>query len=1540
MKFLFLLFSFCLSLTAFPQSVEKVINLPTTSSGNPDRHALLYLPDDYNSGSASYPLMVFLHGSGEAGTDLSVIYNSSNSGGPAYFIEHGAWPSSFTNPSDGKAYKFIVVSPQSNNSWSSSGDETENMVKYLVANYRVDINRIYITGLSAGGGGAVEYAAHLNGNENSLSSTRTYPAAAIVPLSAATNSIQQSWADKVVGDNVKAWGHGDPNNDTYGENTMNLVNDMNKDRSGIALFTPNNYGHGGWGNIYTPKFSQTINGTAMNIYQWMLTNTRGNTPPVTIPVQVPAPTVYAGSNQTITLPLALVTLTGNASAASGHYITNYSWSQTGGSGGLNIQTPLGALTIISQLRAGTYTFQLKVTQDDGQTATSSVTVTVNPLLSAPAAAPSVNASPNTTVNLPTSWVTLPGSATAASGHHITNYSWQQIVGTGGLNIQSPNAGSTVVSQFSKPGVYVFQLTATQDDGQTSLSSVYVTVNAATVSAPPVVNASPNTTITLPTSWVTLPGYATAATGHHITNYSWQQIVGNGGLNIQSPNAGATTVSQFSKPGVYVFQLTATQDDGQTALSSVYVTVDPAATVSVAAPTASAGNNQTINLPATSWVTLPGNATAASGHHITNYSWQQIAGTGGLNIQSPHSATTVVSQFSNPGIYAFQLTATQDDGQTTLSSAYIIVNASGTSSPTSPSNPTQPSSPTGGGVVSGSYASPVITATANASISTNSMDVSATYKITGSSLKSINWTKMAVPGIAKKKIGILGSSTAAGSGTDSDDSSFAGRLRNYYVGAGLVDSVINMSVSGYNPYQAMPTGFIPSSDVNAKLSPSDTPAVNSNITAMLRHHPDVVILCYPTNGYDVLTMPEIMLPLQTIYNTCVANNIECFITTSQPRTDATFGTASSQLWLQTIRDSILNRFGTHALDFYDCVATPGTTQQMPQYYYGDGIHLNDAAHRALFNVVLGANILKDYDVSSSVIATPTAQNTSLTNLPSGANSFLVSVTDAHGQVANAVTTVTVNGTAAAAPASGPCHGKKYIIAPDPVDQSVWITHTNSSYQPGDTLVLNANYSAVDIEGLIGTSSCPIVIMNQGVQARISQRLNLDGCQYVKVTGSGSSDQYGIRIEQDPQLRQQSYYAIQINDKSKDVEVERVYMHNIDIGIVCETNESCDNSLNYPNWTLDSMSFHDNKIVGTWNEGMYIGNTSPDNASYDLRPVTCSGTTSYPAPMKNGYTRIYNNIVDSTGRGGIQLANAASGVSEVYGNTVKHTGMNGDDAQGSAITLGLYTNAYVHDNTISCTYTWGIASIGAGSTNNPIRIEHNTIDSSGYLNAYSLATTSRTVYDPRTEPTSAPVLTWPQSIEIDTRTRLYTTDSPNPGTAIKGQDSTQFSIIGNSIGLKKNNTAINVDDDYLGIQKVGNLICSNVNKSNNTAATITVASGVKYSTNCTGSTATTTQAVTASTSFFADSAVDGLAKNNLLLHPNPARDNVLMEVNNSHTGRMLVQVLDPSGIVHTTYSFQKDGNSTQVTLSVAGFAPGLYFIRIQIGNWSKTEKLMKL
>lgn len=517
--------------------------------------------------------------------------------------------------------------------------------------------------------------------------------------------------------------------------------------------------------------------------------------------------------------------------------------------------------------------------------------------------------------------------------------------------------------------------------------------------------------------------------------------------------------------------------------------------------------------------------------------------------------------------------------------------------------------------------------------------------------------------------------------------------------------------------------------------------------------------------------------------------------------------------------------------------------------------------------------------------------------------------------------------------GSCNGVRRTLTPY-ADSSVYITSTTTpstqAFQPGDTLLLNTAYSSVDLQGVHGTASCPIVIMNDGIQALITKRLTLNGCTYIKLTGSGTTDPYGILIQQDPQLRQQSYHAIGIADRSKNIEVERVFMHNVDIGIVCETNADCGDSLNYPNWILDSMYFHDNKIVGTWNEGMYIGNTSPDNASYDLRPVTCDTVTSYPAPMKNGYTKIYNNIIDSTGRGGIQLANAIKGVSEIYNNTVKHNGMNGDEGQGTGISIGLYTRAYIHDNIISNTYTWGIASIGAGATNIPLRIEHNTIDSTGYLRHYDLDTTTRILYDPRTETVLSDGLTWPQSIEVDTRPRYYTTDSPHPGTAVPGQDSTQFWIRNNTIGLKKGSVAINVEDDYSGLQKGGNIICGNVNTGTGTAAAISVVSGISYSTNCSDSSSSRANILTG-TPTRPDSS---LFVNYVKVYPNPVVQNtVIVSAQNEKIGRVIVTLFDINGRQVQENIFMKDAVYFQQSLILQNALHGMCLLKIQFTNEDK-------
>ena len=88
---------------------QNVDQYPTTAWGTLT-YGLTYLPSDYSSTTQSYPLIIFLHGSGEGGDGISGLNNLLVYGLPNR-IANG-WDPQAVNPADGKNYKFIVVSPQ------------------------------------------------------------------------------------------------------------------------------------------------------------------------------------------------------------------------------------------------------------------------------------------------------------------------------------------------------------------------------------------------------------------------------------------------------------------------------------------------------------------------------------------------------------------------------------------------------------------------------------------------------------------------------------------------------------------------------------------------------------------------------------------------------------------------------------------------------------------------------------------------------------------------------------------------------------------------------------------------------------------------------------------------------------------------------------------------------------------------------------------------------------------------------------------------------------------------------------------------------------------------------------------------------------------------------------------------------------------------------------------------------------------------------------------------------------------------------------
>src|SRR5262245_60183544 len=103
---------------------------------------LLFLPAGYEKSDKPFPLILFLHGAGETGNDLAKVKKH----GPPKVVEKK------------KDFPFIVVSPQApQRGWRT--DQLLALLDEVEGQYRVDKDRVYLTGLSMGGYGTWRLAA-------------------------------------------------------------------------------------------------------------------------------------------------------------------------------------------------------------------------------------------------------------------------------------------------------------------------------------------------------------------------------------------------------------------------------------------------------------------------------------------------------------------------------------------------------------------------------------------------------------------------------------------------------------------------------------------------------------------------------------------------------------------------------------------------------------------------------------------------------------------------------------------------------------------------------------------------------------------------------------------------------------------------------------------------------------------------------------------------------------------------------------------------------------------------------------------------------------------------------------------------------------------------------------------------------------------------------------------------------------------------------------------------------------------------------------
>ncbi len=189
--------------------------------------------------------------------------------------------------------------------------------------------------------------------------------------------------------------------------------------------------------------------------------------------------------------------------------------------------------------------------------------------------------------------------------------------------------------------------------------------------------------------------------------------------------------------------------------------------------------------------------------------------------------------------------------------------------------------------------------------------------------------------------VLGSSTAAGIGTKPRDSSWVNRYRVYVQTFNPGNQVINLGKGGFSTYEIMPTSLAPTRD-------RPFPDTLRNIDKALSHAPDGIIINMPSNdvgnGYPI---EEQLVNFRRLASIIDSNGVELYVTTSQPRN---FPKKHDRLTQRQVYDSIRAIFYNNYIDFYTGFAD-AEDRVASEYDSGDGVHMNNAAHRILLDRVI-------------------------------------------------------------------------------------------------------------------------------------------------------------------------------------------------------------------------------------------------------------------------------------------------------------------------------------------------------------------------------------------------------------------------------------------------------------------------------------------------------------------------------------------------------------------------------------------------------------
>lgn len=354
-------------------------------------------------------------------------------------------------------------------------------------------------------------------------------------------------------------------------------------------------------------------------------------------------------------------------------------------------------------RPGNYTFKLTVTDTDKITNSSTANITVLKVTDYP---PEANAGgfcnyllnlsrfygviyisgQDVIIFLPKNQITLNGNL-STDDHAIITWEWTKSAKDAdkAVDMQDTRTPFLRLSDLEE-GMYTFILKVTDSSNQSSTAEVHVFVKPPT-NQPPTAKAGDNITISLPQTWVVLNGNM-SKDDNKIIGFKWLQVKGPSSTTFAPADSSATNVTGLTK-GQYIFQLSVTDNNNNTANDTVYVTVNQSKKFNYVwpnccltlvflfldknqKPIANAGGNLEVELPLNA-IYVNG-SKSSDDWEIIKWKWLRADNSLALGNIAEGSDETAVLILTNvvAGKYVFNLSVYDEQGMMDIDTVTVTV----------------------------------------------------------------------------------------------------------------------------------------------------------------------------------------------------------------------------------------------------------------------------------------------------------------------------------------------------------------------------------------------------------------------------------------------------------------------------------------------------------------------------------------------------------------------------------------------------------------------------------------------------------------------------------------------------------------------------------------------------------------------------------------------------------------------------------------------------------------------------------------------------